>query len=88
MSRPKQGKLVVILPVECRPEFFTAFPLSNDLAQGGLFVYPDGEIRHWKPDDEVTVPDRHIPPSQRDLSTHGADCTCMGCFYADDRATS
>lgn len=53
--RPKEGELVATLPVQSRPEFFTAFPLSNDLAQGGLFVYPDGEIRHWKPPDPASV---------------------------------
>lgn len=35
--------------------------------------------------DEDTVPDRNVPPSQRDLSTHRPGCNCMGCFYADDR---
>lgn len=35
--------------------------------------------------DEDTVPDRDVPPSQRDLSTHQPGCNCMGCFYADDR---
>jgi hypothetical protein len=36
-------------------------------------------------DDETTVPDRHIPPSQRDLTNHRPDCNCMGCFYREDR---
>lgn len=35
-------------------------------------------------DHEQTVPDRNVPPSQRDLSTHEPGCNCMGCFY-DDR---
>lgn len=43
---------------------------SGDLPQGGR-------------DDERTVPDRHLPPSQRDLSTHAPGCNCMACYYAD-----
>jgi len=33
--------------------------------------------------DEDTTPDRDVPPSHRDLSTHRPDCNCMGCFYRE-----
>lgn len=38
------------MPERFRPKYKTAFPISDDTADGGLFVYPDGEIRFWKPE--------------------------------------
>lgn len=56
-----QGELLFTLPIGRRPRYKTGFPLGDDVAEGGLFIYPDGEIRFWKPEEPTDDDVRRHP---------------------------